>query len=31
MIGRDIMLGLDDDSVDDKKSKSLTMPGFRQF
>ena len=31
MIGPDIMLGRDDDNVDDKQSKSLTMPGFRQF
>ena len=31
VIGPDIMLGRDDDNVDDKQSKSLTMPGFRQF
>ena len=31
MIGHDIMLGRDDDSVDDKQSKLLTMPGFCQF
>ena len=31
VIGRDVMLERDDDSVHDKKSKLLTMPGFRQF
>ena len=30
MIGHDVMLGCDDDSVDHKKSKLLTMRGFCQ-